>query len=551
MYNHFKIASSIIFIRAIFFLFILLVSVVNIVESSKSLKTIGSTDNRYQRTQVFREMESSHLKARGETYQLSLQPGLGTDEKEKIRQAAQRAIDHAQRVMDNYMTGDFLDSDAAKARSSQIEAVYKRLFGFLQQSLDTLVKTGRLAANDYQNYQAAANGFEEVMMDIHKTATVRAKETLKNAHSQYIFNIGLVISIVLAMVLIATYSHFSLRKGLFRRLNESGEHCRIISHGNLITPIEVGHPDEIGVMLNELAGMQKSLTSTVGNVRQSAEQIYLSSQEISAGNNDLSSRTEQQASALQQTAASMEQLKITVKQNAENAHHANQLAMNARDTASNGGEAVQQVVDTMQQIAASSRKIADINRVIDGIANQTNILALNAAVEAARAGEQGRGFAVVASEVRNLAKRSADAAKEIHSLIEDSVQKVVVGSAQASDAGKTMQEIVQSVTQVSEIIKEITLASDEQSIGISQISQAVNEMDTVTQQNASLVEESAAAAMGLEEQAHHLNAAVSIFVVGQPQDQPAIKRQATKAIAPPLGDMAAVGKKDKDQWEFF
>lgn len=260
-----------------------------------------------------------------------------------------------------------------------------------------------------------------------------------------------------------------------------------------------------------LAELIQFLDDTVTQVREGSDAIYSGTSEIAAGNTDLSSRTEQQASALEETAASMEQLTATVKQNADNARQASQLAQSASETARHGGKVVDGVVNTMHEIADSSKKIADIISVIDGIAFQTNILALNAAVEAARAGEQGRGFAVVAGEVRNLASRSAQAAKEIKALIEDSVSRVDTGSVLVESAGETMTDIVNAVTRVTDIMGEIASASDEQSRGIDQVALAVSEMDRVTQQNASLVQESAAAAVALEEQASRLTQAVSAF----------------------------------------
>jgi len=240
-------------------------------------------------------------------------------------------------------------------------------------------------------------------------------------------------------------------------------------------------------------------------------QVSHAAAEIAAGNTDLSSRTEQQAAAVEETAASMEQLSSTVKQNAENAHHASKLASEASQTATRGGKQVGDVVVTMQQISGSSKRIAEITSVINGIAFQTNILALNAAVEAARAGEQGRGFSVVASEVRSLAQRSAQAAKEIEGLIAESVERVNTGAKLVENTGRTMQDIVQSVTNVRDIMGEIASASDEQSRGIAQISQAIVEMDSTTQQNAALVEQSAAAADSLEDQSRVLTNAVSVF----------------------------------------
>ncbi|WP_085069051.1 methyl-accepting chemotaxis protein [Pantoea alhagi] len=248
---------------------------------------------------------------------------------------------------------------------------------------------------------------------------------------------------------------------------------------------------------------------TVSSIRNGVSRINASAQEIVSGNNELSSRTEQQASSLQQTAASMEELKITVRQNADNAHTARQLAESASGSARNGGKVMDSLDAIMHRIIISSRQIDDINSVIDSIANQTNILALNAAVEAARAGEQGRGFAVVAGEVRNLAKRSADAAKEIRSLINTCVADMHSGSQEVEQAGTAIQHIIQSVSQVTDIMAEIASASDEQSTGINQIAQAVNELDSVTQQNATMVEQAAAAAISMEEHAGQLSSMVA------------------------------------------
>lgn len=269
--------------------------------------------------------------------------------------------------------------------------------------------------------------------------------------------------------------------------------------------------DEVGELVGALDRMRKELSNVVAVVRQNSDSVATASAQIAQGNQDLSGRTEQQASSLQQTAASMEQLGSTVTQNADNARQANQLAQGASTVAARGGEVVAQVVDTMRGINDSSRKIADIISVIDGIAFQTNILALNAAVEAARAGEQGRGFAVVAGEVRNLAQRSAEAAKEIKSLISTSVERVEQGTELVDQAGATMQEIVASIRRVSDIIGEISAASTEQSSGVAQVGQAVAQMDEATQQNAALVEQSAAAAESLRQQAQQLVHAVSVF----------------------------------------
>ncbi|MCO5354910.1 methyl-accepting chemotaxis protein [Acidovorax kalamii] len=284
-----------------------------------------------------------------------------------------------------------------------------------------------------------------------------------------------------------------------------------VAAGDLSGQIVVQSKDETGLLLAALQRMQQSLVNTVALVRQNAEGVASASSQIASGNNDLSARTEQQASALEETAASMEELGSTVRQNADNARAANQLAVSASTVAVQGGEVVAEVVETMKGINASSNKIADIISVIDGIAFQTNILALNAAVEAARAGEQGRGFAVVASEVRNLAGRSAEAAKEIKSLITASVERVEQGTALVDKAGATMTEVVASIRRVTDIMGEISAASSEQSAGVGQVGEAVTQMDQATQQNAALVEEMAAAASALNAQAGELVNAVAVF----------------------------------------
>ena len=302
----------------------------------------------------------------------------------------------------------------------------------------------------------------------------------------------------------------SIRKSLGGEPEYAANIAGRIADGDLTGKVDV-KPGDKSSLLYTMLRMQESLTRTVTTVRRGVDEINVGSREIAAGNTDLSSRTEEQAASLEETSASMQELASTVKQNTENARQANQLAASASEVAVRGGSAVAEVVDTMQAISASSKKISEIVSVIDGIAFQTNILALNAAVEAARAGEQGKGFAVVAGEVRTLAQRSAQAAKEIKQLIEDSVGKVSIGSGQVERAGTTMQEIVASVKRVTDIMGEITAASEEQSTGIDQVNRAVTQMDEVTQQNAALVEEAAAAAGSLEEQARQLSQAVSVF----------------------------------------
>jgi methyl-accepting chemotaxis protein len=320
-------------------------------------------------------------------------------------------------------------------------------------------------------------------------------------------------AILLVVILLGVY----ITRSITLPLNNAVKVAQTVASGDLTSTIVVTSQDETGQLLQALKDMNDSLVKIIGEVRSDTDTIATATSQIAAGNLDLSSRTEQQASSLEETASSMEELTSTVKQNADNARQANQLAVSASEVAIKGGDVVSRVVDTMGSINDSARKIVDIIGVIDGIAFQTNILALNAAVEAARAGEQGRGFAVVATEVRNLAQRSAAAAKEIKSLIDDSVEKVEVGSRLVGQAGTTMAEIVASVKLVTDIMGEVTAASQEQSAGIEQVNQAITQMDEVTQQNAALVEEAAGAAASLEDQAGNLMRVVSVFKVNGQQ----------------------------------
>jgi methyl-accepting chemotaxis protein len=339
-----------------------------------------------------------------------------------------------------------------------------------------------------------------------------------------------IVGMAVGLLLVISGIGYVVARGVLRQIGGEPSEAMVVmsevARGNLAVDL---HNPQPGSLLAALSDMLGSLRGTVAQVRQSTDSITTASTEIATGNQDLSSRTEQTASNLQQTASSMEQLTGTVKQTADSARTANQLASSASASAAKGGEVVAQVVATMDEINASSKKIADIIGVIDGIAFQTNILALNAAVEAARAGEQGRGFAVVAGEVRSLAQRSAQAAKEIKSLIGASVERVETGSKLVQDAGSTMAEIVADVARVSDIIGEITAAASEQSDGIGQVNTAVTQLDQMTQQNAALVEESAAAAASLREQAQKLAAAVAVFRLGQAELQ--AQQQAGQAIA--------------------
>lgn len=440
------------------------------------------------------------------------------------------------------------NSRQSTAAATEIKRNYDIYHNALAELIQ-LLSAGKINAFFDQPTQGYQDGFEKQYM-----AYMQQNDRLYDiavtdnnaSYNQAMWVLACVLIVVLA-VIFAVW--FGIKTSLVAPMNRLIDSIRHIAGGDLVKSIEVDGSNEVGQLAESLRHMQSELVRTVGDVRNGANAIYSGASEIATGNNDLSSRTEQQAASLEETAASMEQLTATVKQNAENARQASHLALSASETAQRGGNVVDSVVQTMRDISTSSQKIADIISVIDGIAFQTNILALNAAVEAARAGEQGRGFAVVAGEVRNLAQRSAQAAREIKTLIEDSVGKVDVGSTLVESAGETMAEIVSAVTRVTDIMGEIASASDEQSRGIDQVGLAVVEMDRVTQQNAALVEESAAAAAALEEQASRLTEAVAVFRIHQEQ-----KRQrevlVVNSVAPVVPRKIAVADSG-DNWETF
>ncbi|HGT5183450.1 TPA: methyl-accepting chemotaxis protein IV [Escherichia coli] len=353
--------------------------------------------------------------------------------------------------------------------------------------------------------------FEAWQLEINHVLEAASAQSQRN----YQISALVFISMIIVAAIYISSALWWTRKMIVQPLAIIGSHFDSIAAGNLARPIAVYGRNEITAIFASLKTMQQALRGTVSDVRKGSQEMHIGIAEIVAGNNDLSSRTEQQAASLAQTAASMEQLTATVGQNADadNARQASELAKNAATTAQAGGVQVSTMTHTMQEIATSSQKIGDIISVIDGIAFQTNILALNAAVEAARAGEQGRGFAVVAGEVRNLASRSAQAAKEIKGLIEESVNRVQQGSKLVNNAAATMIDIVSSVTRVNDIMGEIASASEEQQRGIEQVAQAVSQMDQVTQQNASLVEEAAVATEQLANQADHLSSRVAVFTL--------------------------------------
>ncbi len=369
----------------------------------------------------------------------------------------------------------------------------------------------------------------------------RIQKIVEDSESGFAHQIGILIAFVLAAITLAGLTGFFITRSVHKSLGADpkalGDAAHKVAFGDL-SRVHGALAAPEGSVLESLAVMQQNLSRIVSKVRDATDSIATGTGEISQGNNDLSARTEQQASALQETAATMEEFSSTIRHNADNSKLADQLALTASNVATQGGEVVSKVVITMKDINDSSRKISDIIGVIDGIAFQTNILALNAAVEAARAGEQGRGFAVVATEVRNLAQRSAAAAKEIKTLINESVEKVALGSTLVDQAGQTMQEVVGAIQRVSDIVTQISSASSEQSSGVNQIGQAVNQLDQTTQQNAALVEEAAAAAKSLDYQAQQLIEAVRAFKLDAPATDAASPPSQYSAHAPSRTGMA-------------
>ena len=424
------------------------------------------------------------------------------------------------RTMENIKRASAVASDADTRR--RVESLTKAVDGYARgmsaiyaQMEGRTLKTTEDAYNRVDAFRTDFSAADAAMTELFDTAMKRledARETLSASERRVNSLLG--VAIVVAVLLAAILAVVTTRT-ITAPIRAAVGVADALAAGDLTHCIEVRGADELGQLMGALKRTVEQLNRIAGEIRRASDAVGSAAQEISQGHADLSSRTEEQASSLEQTAASMEEMTATVSQNAQNARKASKRASEASDVAERGGEAVTAVVSTMQGIAASSKKIADIIGVIDGIAFQTNILALNAAVEAARAGEQGRGFAVVAAEVRNLAQRSAAAAKEIRQLISDSVGRIDAGSKQVAEAGKTMGEIVESVKRVNGLIEEISAASQEQSQSLTQVSDTVQQLEKVTQQNAAMVEQATAASASLEEQAQALTRAVGSFKLSE------------------------------------
>ncbi|MEZ0602634.1 methyl-accepting chemotaxis protein [Paraburkholderia sp. IW21] len=517
MLNNITIRGGLTLVISVFVAFLLIVIGVGY----GALKLANSSLDETQH----RAVALSHLKASSEkllqvqlalgSYQTLFSVGKQTDD---LLPAAHKVLVESNTDFRDYMAGPFaseaekkLAQTVEQARTAlvdkAVEPAFKALTDFDFNTFRNI--QGETANAFYATYSKAIDALQRLQMDSQRQQAETAAQRFRMATLLF-------AAIGAIAIVVGVMARIGLSAAVIKPVNAAIKHFERIAAGDLTIAIQSRSRNEMGQLLGALTKMRDGLVETVSKVRGSTTAITQGANEIASGNADLSSRTEQQAAALQQTAASMDQLSATVKQNADNAKQANRLAHGALDTVTRGGTVVSRVTETMDGITESSRKVAEIIGMIEGIAFQTNILALNAAVEAARAGEQGRGFAVVASEVRSLAQRSGTAAKEIKALIGDSAAQVQQGASLVAEASRTMNEAMQSVERVTGIMGEIEAAALEQSDGIEQVNKAITQIDEVTQHNAALVEEAAAAAKSLEEQAAVLRDAVAVFKVADP-----------------------------------
>ncbi len=515
--------------------------------SGAQLNEINRADSLLNQAMLAMETASNYLMV-GQTRQSN----------EQVDIAANR-IERSEQRFEHFAANSF--SPQGEALANALIEDFNTVMGLVKQQHETFEYM------DLTRYNTLREELEEPLMSLSESMTAfvgygfqRVDTIRADAEAQTdLFNMIKAAAVLFAM-LMTVVIYFGLRRTVIAPLRGAIQRLDAIAEADLTNPVPEAGKNEIGRLFGAMGTMQQNLTNIVGRVREGSNEIHHGTREIASGNADLSSRTEQQAASIQQTAASMEEMTATVKQNADNARQASTLAADASTTAERGGQVVEQVVQTMHGISTSSKKVADITSVIDSIAFQTNILALNASVEAARAGEQGRGFAVVAGEVRNLASRSADAAKEIKTLIDASVTQIQQGSTLVEQAGTTMSDVVTAVRRVTDIMDEISAASQEQSDGIEQVSQAVGQMDQVTQQNAALVQQASAAAASLEEQANRLEQAVAVFkllgVQGASHQALPASSPTTNAMPAPRVDQQqtsrpAVKRNEHEEWEEF
>jgi methyl-accepting chemotaxis protein I, serine sensor receptor len=514
MFSKIKVASGLLCVLAAFCVFQLVTVGLGFWSLTRTHDDVGDLSNiALKQVDAVNETTQRLMDARINLSRAGTRMVRGGAEPADIVQHAREQLTAADRTFGAFMSAQ-KTSDENSTRAAALAERYKKLHDALAELVQFL------DANNIQAFlDQPTQGFQDAYLaesrNFVQFGDAASRASIDSIDSRMATFRAVSIAILLVLVAGTFGVYATLRNGVVAPLEEAGRHFDRIAQGRLDQPIASRGTNEIGRLFSGLAKMQASVARTVQTVRESADSIHLGADEIATGNADLSARTENQAASLEETASSMEELTATVRQNADHAREANALAETALEATSRGSEVVNEVVDKMRGIAQSSDKIAEIISVIDGIAFQTNILALNAAVEAARAGEQGRGFAVVAGEVRGLAQRSAQSAKEIKTLISESVAEIQGGSTLVEHAGEAMSNVSASISRVTQMMAEISASSLEQSTGIEQVNQAVVQMDEMTQQNAALVEEAAAAAASLHQQTQQLKDAVSVFEISE------------------------------------